>query len=67
MKLKKFSFKRPGRIMSYLYVVLILLSLFSVATYTWFSISRTPEVNDMALYVNSPTAMQLSVDPLADD
>lgn len=67
MKLKKFSLKRPGRIASYLYVVLILLSLFSVATYTWFSLSRTPEVNDMALYVNSPTGMQLSVDPLADD
>ena len=67
MKLKNISFKRPGRIMSYLYVVLILLSLFSVATYTWFSLSRTPEVNDMALYINTPTGMQIATDPHAEE
>lgn len=67
MKLKHISLKRPGRIMSYFYVVVILLSLFSVATYTWFSLSRTPEVNDMALYINTPTGLQISTDPLSDD
>lgn len=67
MKLKLIPLKRPARIMSYFYVVLILLLLCSVATYTWFSLSRTPEVNDMALYVHTPIGMQISTDPLADD
>lgn len=53
--------------MLYLYLVLILMSLFTVATYTWFSLSQTPEVNDMALYVNSPAGMELSADPLAEE
>lgn len=66
MKLNKKSVKRSMRIMSYFYAVLILLSLFSVATYTWFSISRTPEVSDMALYVNTPSGLELAADPLAD-
>ena len=67
MKKKEKAVKTSARIVSYLYVVLILLSLLSVATYTWFSISRTPEVSDMALYVNTPTGLELSPDPLAEN
>ncbi len=59
--------QRRRRTIIYLYVLLVLLCLFSVATYTWFSLSRTPEVSDMALYVNSPSGMELSVDPLAEE
>ena len=55
------------RLMLLLYVVLILMSLFTVATYTWFSISRTPEVSDMAMYVNSPTGLEISHDPFAEE
>lgn len=59
--------RRRIRTILYLYVLLVLLSLFSVATYTWFSISRTPEVSDMAIYVNSPTGLELSADPTATE
>lgn len=67
MKRKEKVVKTSARIMSYFYVTLILLSLFSVATYTWFSISKTPEVSDMALYINTPTGLELSPDPLAEE
>lgn len=66
MNQSKQPLTRPARILAYFYVMLILFSLFSVATYTWFSISRTPEVSDMALYVNSPNGLELSADPLAE-
>lgn len=64
---QKKNHKAVKRIGLYLYVVLILLSLFTVASYTWFSLSQTPEVSDMSLYVNSPTGMELSADPLAEE
>lgn len=67
MNKKRKLVKGTGKIALYLYLVLILMSLFTVATYTWFSLSQTPEVNDMALYVNSPAGMELSVDPLAEE
>lgn len=49
------------------YLVLVLFTLITVASYTWFAISRTPRVSDMNLYVNSSTRLELSVDPLAQD
>lgn len=50
-----------------LYVLLILLSLLTVASYTWFSLSRTPRVSDMNMYINSQAGMELSADPLAEE
>lgn len=44
------------------FALLILLLLLSSATYTWFAISRTPTVNNMQLYINSPAGMSLSWD-----
>lgn len=55
------------RIVLYFYVLLILLSLVTVASYTWFSLSRTPRVSDMNMYVNSQSRMELSLDPFAED
>ncbi len=46
-----------------LYLLIILLSLFVVASYTWFSLSQTPEVSDLGLYVNTPVGMELAADP----
>ena len=51
----------------YLLMLLILLLMLTTATYTWFSLSRTPKVSDLGLYVNSPTGLELSVDPLAEE
>lgn len=43
-----------------LWLLLVLFLLLSVATYTWFSLSKTPIVSDMYLYVNSNTGFELS-------
>ena len=57
----------PWRLVIYLYMLLILMSLLTVASYTWFSISRTPRVSDLYMFVNSPKGLELSADPLAED
>ena len=49
------------------YVLIILMSLLTVASYTWFSLSRTPRVSDMNMYINAQTGMELSADPLAEE
>lgn len=48
------------------YLVLILFALITVASYTWFTISRIPKVNDMNLYIHSAPRMELSTDPTAE-
>ena len=47
--------------------LLILLPLCSVATYTWFSISRTPKVSDMEMTINSTAGLELAWSPDATD
>lgn len=49
------------------YLVLILFALITMASYTWFTISKTPRVSDMNLYVNASPKMELSLDPLAQE
>ena len=51
----------------YIYALVILLSLLVTASYTWFALSRTPKVSDLGLYINSPTGLELSQDPLAEE
>lgn len=67
MSKPKKKLKTTKRLALLLYVVLILMTLFTVATYTWFSISRTPAVSDMAMYVNAPTGLEISEDPFAEE
>ncbi len=67
MPSQKHAPKKRWHIIFYFYLVLILLSLLVVASYTWFSISQTPRVSDLNLYVNAPTGLQLSGDILAKD
>lgn len=43
--------------------LLVLILLLSTATYTWFSLSKTPKVNDMAIYINSNMGMDISWEP----
>ena len=51
----------------YCMMILILLTLLVTATYTWFSISRTPRVSNIGLYINAPTGLVLSTDPNAEE
>lgn len=48
-------------------MLLILFTLLTVASYTWFSLSRTPRVSDMNMYINSQTGLEISDDPLAEE
>lgn len=47
----------------YIFAILMLLSLLVTATYTWFTLSRTPRVSNLGLYVNAPVGMQLAATP----
>lgn len=52
--------KQKMRTVVYICILIALLSLLVVASYTWFSISRTPSVREMAVYINSGTGLQLA-------
>lgn len=54
-------------IMLYLYMLVILFTLLTTASYTWFSLSRTPRVSDLYMYVNSPTGLELALTPDAEE
>lgn len=64
---KKYTKKGPMGLVLYLYIVLILLALFTAATYTWFTLSTNPWVSDMSIYVNAPIGLELAIDPTADE
>ena len=42
-------------------MLIALSTLLVAATYTWFSLSQTPHVNDMAMYVNAGTGIELAL------
>lgn len=59
--------KRTTRIFIYFYVVLLLLILLTVSTYTWFSLSKTPRVSSLSLYVATDTGMLLAMEPDSEE
>ena len=59
--------KRQFRIFLMLYMLVILMSLLTVASYTWFSLSRTPRVSNMYMFINSVSGLEISDDPLAEE
>lgn len=64
---RKSKAKNTQKIALYIFLLIILLTLVTAASYTWFSISRTPRVSDMNMYVNSKGGLELSLDPTAGD
>lgn len=60
---KNTVFSKKSRAFLYCIMILILLAMLVTATYTWFSISRTPRVSDIGLYINAPTGMVISTAP----
>lgn len=50
-----------------LYLVIILFSLLTVASYTWFSLSQTPRVSDLYMFVNTQTGLEISLTPDAEE
>lgn len=55
--------RKPFMILVYWVMIMTLFSLLVTATYTWFSISRTPKVGNMGLHVNAPAGLSLSTEP----
>ena len=60
--------RRRGHLLMFYWLgIMTVLLLLVAATYTWFSLSRTPRVNDMDLYVSSAVGLELAVDMNAPD
>lgn len=59
--------RQRRRTFLYFYILLALSVLLVSASYTWFSLSQTPRVSDMALYINARTGVELSMNPNAPD
>lgn len=53
-------------VLFYTYLLVVLMLLLSVASYTWYSLSRTPKVNNMNVYITSGDQLELSTDPGAE-
>ena len=67
---QKWSIPEKGqwkRTIAYLWLLLGMLALLTVSSFAWFSISASPRVNDMGLFVNSPTGLELAVDYSVSD
>ena len=63
---KRFIRKRIKKlpyILFYTYLLFVLMSLFSVASYTWLYLSQTPQVSNMNMYITSAAGLELSADP----
>lgn len=52
--------RRKRRTLIYIWILLALLILLVSATYTWFSLSHTPRVSDMAMYVSAGKGLELA-------
>lgn len=59
--------KRRRRTVLYLLLLLALLITFVAASYTWFSLSRTPRVSEMDIFVSAPTGIELAPRPDSAD
>lgn len=61
--------KKPTRfrVAIYFYVLLILMTLLTTASYTWFALSRTPRVSDMYLFINANSGLEISTTPDAEE
>lgn len=64
---KKYGPKRKGMLVIYASLLLFLLVLSVTATYTWFSLSRTPQVSDLSMYVTTHTGLEIALSPDAEE
>lgn len=54
--------KAKKRMIIYLYVLIVLMSFLTVASYTWFTITRSPRVSNMSVYIVSNAGLEMSTD-----
>lgn len=68
----KYQKKNSGKkvvinIVIYFYIILMLLVLLTVASYTWFSLSKTPRVSSLSMHVTTAPGLELSLDPDSEE
>ncbi len=58
---------KKQKLFIYAYLLLILLVFSVVATYTWFSLSKTPQVSNLSMYVTSQTGLEIALTPDSEE
>lgn len=58
--------KQRKKIALLVWLLLFSLTLLTVASYTWFSISQTPRVSDLYLFINTQTGLEIALDPTGE-
>lgn len=58
--------KKTPYVLFYVYLLIALLSIFAVASYTWFTLSTTPQVSNMNVYITSAAGLELATTPDAE-
>ena len=58
--------RKTPYILFYTYLLIACLSIFTVASYTWFTLSWSPQVNGMNVYITSNTGLELASAPDAE-
>jgi hypothetical protein len=58
--------KKIPYVLFYIYLLIALLSIFTVASYTWFTLSTTPQVSNMNVYITSGAGLELAASPGAE-
>ncbi len=64
---KKYGPKRKGMLLIYASLLTFLFALSVTATYTWFSLSRTPQVSDLSMYVTTHTGLEIALTPDSEE
>lgn len=55
--------RQREKLLILLWLVLLSLLLLTVASYTWFSISTTPRVSDLYMFINTKTGLEIALTP----
>lgn len=55
--------RKTPYILFYIYLLFALLCMFTVASYTWFTLSWSPQVSGMNVYITSNTGLELASTP----
>ena len=58
---------KKQKLFIYAYLLLFLLVFSVAATYTWFSLSKTPKVSNLSMYVTSQTGLELALAPDSEE
>ena len=58
--------RKTPYILFYTYLLIALLCIFSVASYTWFTLSWSPQVSGMNVYITSNSGLELAPSPGAE-